>query len=44
MLIQLLKQQKQHFKPLIKIAEKPDTFFSMALFLMSNTVASVHWE
>jgi hypothetical protein len=33
MLIQLLKQQKQHFKPLLKIAEKPNTFFAMALFL-----------
>jgi hypothetical protein len=33
MLIQLLKQQKQHFKPLLKIAEKPDTVFALALFL-----------
>jgi ethanolamine transporter EutH len=31
-LIQLLKHQKQHSKPLLKIAEKPDNFFAMALF------------
>jgi hypothetical protein len=41
MLIQMLKQQKQHFKPLLKIAEKPDTVFAMALFFMSNTVLEV---
>ncbi len=32
MLIQLLKHQKQHCKALLKIAEKPNHFFAMALF------------
>ncbi len=36
--IQQLKNQMQHSKPLLKIAEKPDTFFAMALFYMSDTV------
>ncbi len=27
-----LKHQKQHAKPMLKIAEKPNTFFAMALF------------
>jgi hypothetical protein len=36
--IQLLKHQKQHCKPLLKIAEKPDNFFAMALFFMYDTV------
>jgi hypothetical protein len=32
MLIQLLKHQKQHGKALLKIAEKPNHIFAMALF------------
>jgi hypothetical protein len=28
-----LKNKRQHCKPPLKIAEKPDTFFAMALFL-----------
>jgi hypothetical protein len=30
--IQQLKHQRQHFKPLLKVAEKSDTFFAIALF------------
>jgi hypothetical protein len=30
--IQLLKHQKQHCKALLKIFEKPNHFFAMALF------------
>jgi hypothetical protein len=32
-LIQQLKHQRQHFEPPLKIADKTDTFFAMALFL-----------
>jgi hypothetical protein len=38
MRIQLLKQQKQHFKPLLKIVEKLDTVFAMALFYVQYCI------
>jgi hypothetical protein len=36
--IQQLKHERQHSRPPLKIAEKPDTFSAMALFFMSDTV------
>jgi hypothetical protein len=44
--IQLLKHQKQHCKPLLKIAEKTNHFFAMALFYVRyySLSCSLSWH